>query len=566
MKDAYGKQVDETLRSSLDRRMSSMDVELNSFLPHYRELTDFLAPRTARYLTIDANKGQKANHKIINATATKSVRTLKSGMHAGMTSPARPWFRLMTENSDLRDSGNIKQWLYVVEEKMRVALAKSNFYNTMPMKYGALGTYGTACSMIVEDEETLFRCYTFPTGSYRLALNDTLRVDTLYRKLPMTVRQIVMTFGYDNCSKVVRDAYDKGNYTNIHEIGHAIEPNDKHDPSSMWSKDKKFRSCYWETGAKDKDILQQKGFDLYPAPSPRWDIFAPDDIYGYSPGMDALGAVKGLQLYERRKAQAVGKMVNPPMLADSALRTTGSSIIEGGITYIDNLAAQQNAGLRPAYQFSPQIGELRVDIDAICQEIRGLFYEDLMLMFSTSDNPQQTAREVEERHGEKLLVLGPVLERLGNELYDPAIKLVFDIMMKKGEFPPPPEELQGQALKVEYTSVMAQAQKLIGTASVERVTSFVGDLIQIGFVEAGDILNADEAVREYAAMYGTPPTMINSPDVVKEKRALKQKAAQAQQMSEMLPSLSQGAMAAKTLSEIDPGAIPNLQRMGIGGR
>ncbi len=566
MIDSSGKQIDETLRASLDRRMSSMDKELNTFLPHYRELTDFLAPRTARYLTIDTNKGQRSNQKIINATATKSIRTLKSGMHAGMTSPARPWFRLMTENSDLRDSGNIKQWLYIVEEKMRVALAKSNFYNTMPMLYGALGTYGTTSFMIIEDDETLFRCYAFPTGSYCLALDGTLRVDTLYRKLPMTVRQVCMTFGYGNCSKMVQTAYDKGDYTTVIEVGHAIEPNDKHDPSSMWSKDKKIRSCYWETGSKDKDILQQKGFDLYPAPSPRWDIFAPDDIYGYSPGMDALGAVKGLQLYERRKAQAVGKMVNPPMLADSTLRTTGSSIIEGGITYIDNLAAQQHAGLRPAYQFNPQIGELRVDINEICQEIRGLFYEDLMLMFSSSDNPQQTAREVEERHGEKLLVLGPVLERLGNELYDPAIKLVFDIMMKKGEFPPPPEELQGQALKVEYTSVMAQAQKLIGTASVENVTAFVGNLIQIGFPEAGDILNADEAVREYASMYGTPPTMINSPEVVKEKRALKQKAAQAQQMAEMLPSLSQGATAAKTLSEIDPGAIPNLQRMGIGGR
>lgn len=565
MKDESGKQIDETLRASLDRRMSAMDKELDTFLPHYRELTDFLAPRTARYLTIESNKGQKANQKIINATATKSLRTLKSGMHAGMTSPARPWFRLMTENSDLRDSGNIKQWLYVVEEKMRIALAKSNYYNTMPMKYGALGAYGTACSMIIEDDESIFRLYTFPTGSYRLALNDKLQVDTMYRKLPMTVRQVVMQFGYSNCSKMVQIAYDKGDYSTVIEVGHAVEPNTKHDPSSLWSKDKKFRSVYWELGSKDKDVLQEKGFDIFPVVAPRWDAFAPDDIYGYSPGMDALGAVKGLQLYERRKAQAVGKMVNPPMLADSNLRTTGSSIIEGGITYIDNLAAQQHAGLRPAYQFNPQIGELRQDINEIRQEIREIFYEDLMLMFSSSDNPQQTAREVEERHGEKLLVLGPVLERLNNEEYDPDVKLIFDIMMKKGEFPPPPEELQGQALKVEYTSVMAQAQKLIGTASVERVTSFVGNLIQIGFTDAADILNADEAVREYASMYGTPPTMINSPEVVKEKRALKQKAAQAQQMAEMMPSLTQGATAAKTLSEIDPGAIPSLQRMGIGG-
>jgi len=555
----------ETLRQSLDRRMGAMDLELNTFLPHYRELTDFLSPRTARYLTVDTVKGQKANQKIINATATKSLRTLRSGMHAGMTSPARPWFRLMTENSDLRDSGNIKQWLFIVEEKMRVALAKSNFYNTMPMMYGSLGAYGTACTAMIEDDESMFRMYTFPTGSYRLALNETLRVDTMYRKVPMTVRQIVNQFGAENCSKAITQAYDRGEYTAVHEIGHAVEPNPDHDPGSLMSKDKPFRSVYWELSSAEKGVLQIKGFEEFPIMAPRWDIFAPDDIYGYSPGMDALGAVKGLQLYERRKAQAVGKMVNPPMLADTSLRTTGSSIIEGGVTYIDNLAAQQHAGFRPAYQFKPQIGELREDIQEICQEIRSHFFEDLMLAFATSDLPSVTAREVEERHQEKLLVLGPVLERMNPELFDPAISRLFKIMLRRGEFPPPPQELQGQGLKVEYTSVMAQAQKLIGTSAVERVTGFVGNLMQIGFTDAGDVLNAGEAVREYAAMYGTPPTMINSPEVVKQKQVLKQKAQQAQQMAEMMPALAQGASAARTLSETNVGEISALQRMGIGG-
>ena len=151
------------------------------------------------------------------------------------------------------------------------------------------------------------------------------------------------------------------------------------------------------------------------------------------------------------------------------------------------------------------------------------------------------------------------------ELFDPAISRLFKIMLRRGEFPPPPQELQGQGLKVEYTSVMAQAQKLIGTSAVERVTGFVGNLMQIGFTDAGDVLNAGEAVREYAAMYGTPPTMINSPEVVKQKQVLKQKAQQAQQMAEMMPALAQGASAARTLSETNVGEISALQRMGIGG-
>ena len=551
----------ETLRQTVDRRMGAMDTELNSFLPHYRELTDFLAPRTARYLTIETNKGQKVNGKIINATATKALRTLKSGMHAGMTSPARPWFKLMTENSDLRDSTAVKQWLWIVEEKMRIAMAKSNFYQAMPLMYGMLGAYGTSASVILEDDETIFRVYTFPTGSYRLALDHTLRVDTLYRKLPMTIKQMVAQFGLSAVSSKVKQLYDKGDYTTVLEVGHAIEPNESHDPRALAAKYRRTRSLYWELGSKEVDFLSESGFDESPLIAPRWDVFAPDDIYGYSPGMDALGTVKSLQLMERRKAEAVGKMVRPPMLADSALRTTGSSIIEGGVTYIDNLAAQQHAGFRPAYQFSPNVAELRADINEIKDEIRGIFFEDLMLMFATSNDPQQTAREVEEKHQEKLLVLGPMLERQNCELYDPSIKRIFAIMDKKGEFPPPPRELQGQKLKIEYTSIMAQAQKLVGTAGIERVTGYAGNLISLGFTDVADIINAGEAVREYAAMYGTPPTMLNSPEVVKEKRALKMREAQQAQAAQMIPALSQGATAAKTLSETNIGETSALQRM-----
>ena len=51
-------------------------------------------------------------------------------------------------------------------------------------------------------------------------------------------------------------------------------------------------------------------------------------------------------------------------------------------------------------------------------------------------------------------------------------------MLRRGDVPPPPRELQGQPLKVEYISVMAQAQKLVGTASMERVAAYAGNLSQ----------------------------------------------------------------------------------------
>ena len=47
-----------------------------------------------------------------------------------------------------------------------------------------------------------------------------------------------------------------------------------------------------------------------------------------------------------------------------------------------------------------------------------------------SDRRQITAREIEERHEEKLLMLGPVLERLNDELLRPLIDRTFNIMVR----------------------------------------------------------------------------------------------------------------------------------------
>jgi len=538
-----------TKRQQLERRLAELKAERESFFPHWQELTKFLSPRTGRYLTTNRTKGAKANDAIINSCATTSLRTLKSGMHAGMTSQSRPWFRLMIEDEDLMKFKPVKSWLFEMETRMRTVFARSNFYNVMPSMYGALGGHGTAAMAILEDPRTTIRCYPFPVGSFYIALNDRLKCDTLYRQFSMTVRQVVMQFGLERCSQTIKTLWDRGSYEQQVEVTHAIEPNVGRDPSKLDARDKPFRSIYWESGGKSQGdlFLSESGFDEFPVMAPRWDVEG-DDVYGYSPGMDALGTVKGLQFTEKRKAEALDKLVRPPMLADSALKESGSSIVPGGVTYIDNLAAQQHAAFRPAYQFQPHINELRADIEAQKAEIRKIFYEDLMLMFATSDINQVTAREVEERHQEKLLVLGPTIERCGEELYDPAIDRTFALMLRRGEVPPPPQELHGQPLKVEYISVMAQAQKLVGTASMERVAGYIGNLANFN-PDAVDKLNVDAAVDEYAGMHGVPPTVIRTSDEVAKIRDARAQQAQAKAMAEAAPAMGSVATAAKTLSE-----------------
>jgi hypothetical protein len=538
--------------------------ERNSFLPHYREITDFISPRTARYLTTVTSKGSKSFGSIINNTATVAMRTFKSGMMAGASSPARPWFRLTVDEQFMK-SAAVKAWLFQVETSMRDVFTKSNFYNSLPMVYGALGGYGTGCQLIEEDSDATIRCYPYPVGSYMIALNEKNQIDTWCREFPMTVRNLVHKFGIDKVSTTVKGMYDNGNYETTVEVVHFIEPNKDRDITKLNAKDKPFRSVYYEAASNEHMMLRESGYDEFPLQTPRWDIEA-EDIYGYSPAMQALGDVKQLQLEEKRKAELIDKSARPPMLADSSLRMSGSSIVPGGVTYIDNLAAQQHASFRPAYEVNNAgVQHLSNDIKEIEYRIKRAFYEDLMLMFANSDNPNVTAREVDERHQEKLLILGPFLERMNDELYDKAIDRTFNIMTRQGKIPRPPKELEGVAIRVEYTSIMAQAQKLIGTNSVERVVGFVGNLLSLGFTDAGDKLNVDETIDSYANMHGTPPNMLRSEDEVGAIREQKAKAAQAQKLMEMAPAMNQAATAAKTLSDTPAGETTALARM-LGGQ
>ena len=63
---------------------------------YWREISDYLLPR--RYVWLLTNNEYRVanvrNSKILDATGTTAARILASGMMNGVTSPARPWFRL----------------------------------------------------------------------------------------------------------------------------------------------------------------------------------------------------------------------------------------------------------------------------------------------------------------------------------------------------------------------------------------------------------------------------------------------------------------------------------------
>ena len=259
-----------------------------------------------------------------------------------------------------------------------------------------------------------------------------------------------------------------------------------------------WRSCYYEIGAEPEKYLRESGFRRFPVLAPRW-ATAGGDIYGHSPAMECLGDIKQLQHEQLRKAQGIDYKTKPPLQAPTNLRNRDVDRLPGGITFVDS--ANPQGGIRTAFETNIDLSHLLEDIVDVRQRIRTSFFADLFLMLANAADTRMTATEVAERHEEKLLMLGPVLERLHHELLDPLIDLTFDRMMEVGMLPPPPPELAGLDLSIEFVSMLAQAQRAIGVNGVDR---FLGNLSVVAQMkpETLDKLNADELVDGYAEMLG----------------------------------------------------------------
>ena len=531
-----------TDREKIYTRWGQLKAERASWMAHWKEISDYLLPRSGRFFIQDRDKGWRRHNNIYDSTGTRSLRVLAAGMMSGMTSPARPWFRLTTANPELDDQGEVKMWLAQCQKVMLDIFARSNTYRALHSMYEEIAAFGTGASIILPDYQNVIHHYPLTTGEYCIATNYRGEVDTLYREFQKTVHELVAEFGYENCSNSTKSLYDRGSLDQWVTIVHAIEPRSDRDHSKSDSMNMAWKSCYFELNGERSKYLRESGFSKFPAVVPRWATVG-GDIYGNSPGMEALGDIKQLQHEQLRKAQAIDFKTKPPLQVPTSMKNRDIEALPGGISFVD--MGSPSAGIKTAFEVNLDLSHLLADIGDVRERIRGSFYADLFLMLANQTEARMTATEVAERHEEKLLMLGPVLERLQNELLDPLIDITFDRMIEAGIVPPPPESIQGINLNVEYVSMLAQAQRAVGTNSIDR---FVGTLGQVAQYkpEVLDKLDTDKWADSYADMLGVDPELIVQKEQVDQIRLQR---AQAQAKQAQMDQLNQASQTAKNLGQ-----------------
>lgn len=548
----------QVLQQKLDSRIEGLRQERQGFFNHWASLAEMFLPRRYRWLvtTNQSQRGQQINQAIIDETGVLSARACASGMMAGMTSPTKVWFDLGLKSLDTVPFGPMRDWLDECRTRILRVLAQSNFYTSLGTFYQDLVVFGSASMLIYEDSEQIIRCYNPCLGEFFFAASNRQMIDGFAREFTMTVEQAVQEFGLDNVTEQTKALYQASDASRTKEIiiRHMIEPNtmiwkDVNTPLAYpVPKHFKYRECYWEKGQNAPKLLRAAGYHEKPFIGGRWDVTS-NDAYGRSPGMDAYPATRQLQIQQRRKGEAIDKHVRPPMVASVQMKNEPASILPGAVTYSTDVGGD---GFKPAFQLQSNLQEMTADIAEVQDRIRSVFFVDLFMMISSLDTVR-TATEIDARREEKLIQLGPVIERFENEVLDPTIDRVFSIMMRRGLFPPPPEEIQGEEINVQYISMLAEAQRAARTTGTERVLALAGNLAGVD-PSVMDPLNTDELIYDYADSLNVTPRGVRSAEEVAQLRANR---AQQQQAAESAALAEQLAKGAKTLSETDVGGGQN---------
>ncbi|MEA2036820.1 MAG: portal protein [Nanoarchaeota archaeon] len=498
----------------------------------------FIAP-TKRNVQSQETPGDKLPSDIYDDTAIQSNIILAAGLAGYMTNASQRWFELRSRDEALMNEPEVGSFFNKSAEIMYSALANSNFYQQIHECYLDLGSVGTANIYVEEDSVEDVRFYAREFKEMFIVEDDRQVVNMVYRLFELTAYQAKQLFG-DKVSEAVAHSLEQKDYGKKYEFIHYVCPRYDAVAGKTDALNLPFAS-YWV----DKDqvkIVKEGGYHEFPFMVTRF-YKNTSSPYGYSPGYVIYSDIRMLNKMMETYISGAEISIYPPWMLEH----------ESIIGTLDLRAKALNYQKQPLNQglavesLAPKTNH-QVTIDFINRtegNIKAAYFTDLFLMLT--QNANMTATEVIQRTQEKMLMLGPVLGRLQNELLSPIILREFNILMRRGKLPPVPEILQGTDIDVIYVSPLAKAQRAVQAQDMNTFLSVVAQMAQL-VPTVLDKVDTDTVVDKMGKIYSVDPDIINSDEVVGQ---IRQQRAEAQAQMNKMAMMEQAVNMGKTGSEME---------------
>lgn len=529
--------------------------------PHeslWQLIDQHIAPGGLRLHLTETGKGTREDGLIINGTADKCFETFQNGMIAYGTNPSEPWIEIAPEDPELAKYGPVANFCEDVAKDQLAIIEDAGAYEDFKGVFANGGKFGNGLMWIEERlDGRVIHTQSMAPGQWWIGKDQYGDPNCFYREIRMTVRQVVEKFGgdprkpdWEKFSAFVKKEWDGHRYGSAVDVGHLVSPNNDYNPRYVDGKDKRFTSCYFElgkeVGSQDHGrYLRESGYDLFPALFFPWDIFG-DDVYGMgSPGMVSLSDVKELQHWSLKTAEAVDKMVNPPLMGPASLRMNKVGFFPGAQNFVGDVDMQRG-GWRTLHDMGAmgQVLESDKREERIEMRIKDAWHMKAFRFLDMVEDSKRTATEIAARQQQSMLELVGPMNRVNRGILNPTTERIFKYQLSQGRVGPRgipiPEELNGQKLKIRYVSRMAQAMRSVNIHGIDRMLE-TAILISKENPGVWNTINVYEAMYAKARAMDVPSRVMRSAEEVQAIEAAQAKAqaqaAQAEQIQSMTKSV-----------------------------
>ncbi|MAN64590.1 MAG: phage head-tail adapter protein [Parvibaculum sp.] len=525
------------------KRYERMKSKRGTWESLWEEISERVLPRSSEF-TGTRTPGDKRTDKMYDATSALALERFAAAVESLLTPRGARWHTLRTSDPELSRVPEVAAWFDAVENALfhyRYA-PRANFASQMHEGYLSLGAFGTGGMFVDEKFDEGFRYRAVHLSDMFIAENEHGIIDTVYRKMDCTARQVALMFNDEDISKEVRDKANDNPDERV-ELLHVVAPRTDRDVSMRDRINMEFGSAYYET--KTKTVIEEGGYEDFPYIISRY-VTGPRETYGRSPAMLVLPDIKMLQAMSRVVIRAGEKVVDPPLLIADDGVILPVNTRAGGATFA-RLDGRTQAPIQPLNTGGrPDIGE-----DMMERRRRTINDAFLVTLFQILvDSPAMTATEVLQRAQEKGALLAPTVGRQQSETLGPLIERELGILARQGLLPEVPEILQGQEYQVEYVSPLSRAMKSEEGVGILRTLEMVQPIAAVD-PSVMDNFNFDEITRVLADVNGVPQSILNDQEQIQQVR---QGRAQQQQLQQAVQAAPQAADAALKISQISQAA------------
>jgi hypothetical protein len=531
----------------LDRHASLMGRQGNH-RALWQELADILHPDRGNFVT-PLIPGQETASVIYDGTPMQARRGLATAIDGLLKPQTSQWFWMRAGEDEDDDTEEEKGWFEAVADRMRKAIYSSSagFIPQSGAVDNDLATFGIGYLWVAENKARnglAFR--SIPIGDAAIDEDADGRIDTFSVERRLTARQARQKWGEDLGPKVMEAlrATDPKARDKVFTFVQQIYPRADRDTRKRDSGNLPFASC--TVCKEDEHIVEETGFHEFPVMAPRWEV-VPGHVYPRSPGMMALPDARTLQAMGHTLLVGGQRAVDPPVWAvdDGVLSAVRS--FPGGLTIVDAETVRQTNG-RPmgTLDMGANIPVGREMQDDYRRQVEAAFFRNVFNL--PVDGRQMTATEILERKEEFLRTIGPTLGQLEHDYIGAMVTRVFGIMLRAGQFPEPPESLQGRDVRFEFMSPVQQAKRQIEAAGLARGFEFMAPIIELDPTVA-DNFDGDAVARDMPDAFGWRQKWLRP---IAERDALRESRQQAQAGA---GALAEGGAAAGIVKQLaDAGA------------